>query len=497
MIIPAGSPQGFWLTYSGCCRTGTLTNVTNPLGQGMRVFAGVPNPHLNGCNNAPVITQWPPQSLCMLQPIAAQVTASDPDGDSVAFKLCHALGHAGPPTPPWPPLVYSGGFSGTYPMVTSPGMVIDPVTGVIAGIPTALGQFTVAICIEEWRNGQLIATHTIDVMICVTSDCTSGLIWNSSNGTVAGCDGLTVHFDGVAGSGTSTFWDFGDLGTLADTSHLLKPTYTYPDTGTYTATFITQGPLCADTTYATVVVLDSLSFAVHATPDTIVCEDQVVTLHAQSTWSNAWFWWENHNYVAAPDSQSTEITTPHSGLYIVKAMHGLGCETKDTVTVIFNPLPQPEITGVDSSYVVNGSPDTLYGIPPGGVFGGTGMIGNVFDPVLAGVGTHVVTYTYTHTNGCTGVDSVVMVVNSPTGAVDAPHLIISVHPNPTHDPLCITLKPLADGDLRLFDVSGNPVYAGAFEGGGTLLSLGGLPAGSYLLVVTSSDSIARRLVIRN
>lgn len=52
---------------------------------------------------------------------------------------------------------------------------------------------------------------------------------------------------------------------------------------------------------------------------------------------------------------------------------------------------QCAITGLDSVYCENDSPDTL--VPSGsGVFSGTGINGNIFDPELAGPGTHQINY---------------------------------------------------------------------------------------------------------
>jgi len=48
--------------------------------------------------------------------------------------------------------------------------------------------------------------------------------------------------------------------------------------------------------------------------------------------------------------------------------------------------------------VISGNtPITLSGIPSGGTFSGTGIIFSAFNPSLAGVGNHTITYTV---NGC-------------------------------------------------------------------------------------------------
>ena len=51
------------------------------------------------------------------------------------------------------------------------------------------------------------------------------------------------------------FWDFGNLATLADTSRLSGPSYTYPDTGIYTVKVVAnRNQPCSDSTTAQVKV---------------------------------------------------------------------------------------------------------------------------------------------------------------------------------------------------------------------------------------------------
>ncbi|MEI9911770.1 MAG: PKD domain-containing protein [Bacteroidota bacterium] len=69
------------------------------------------------------------------------------------------------------------------------------------------------------------------------------------------CDGFNVQFFHNSTGANSIFWDLGDLATLADTSHLDNPTYTYADTGTYIIKLvINRGTGCADSTYRAIGV---------------------------------------------------------------------------------------------------------------------------------------------------------------------------------------------------------------------------------------------------
>jgi hypothetical protein len=51
------------------------------------------------------------------------------------------------------------------------------------------------------------------------------------------------------------------------------------------------------------------------------------------------------------------------------------------------------------------------GTPIGGIFSGTGVNGGTFDPTVAGVGSHLIKYSFTNTNGCTDSASTTITIN--------------------------------------------------------------------------------------
>ena len=74
-------------------------------------------------------------------------------------------------------------------------------------------------------------------------------------------------------------------------------------------------------------------------------------------------------------------------------------KASNSITINVNGFPEVTIDSVNDQ-CTNDSPVTLTGSPAGGTFSGTGVSGSQFDPAVAGVGTHAVTYTYTDVNGC-------------------------------------------------------------------------------------------------
>ncbi len=84
-----------------------------------------------------------------------------------------------------------------------------------------------------------------------------------------------------------------------------------------------------------------------------------------------------------------------------------GCQSDSSRFVTVNDLPAVSFTGLEPQYCLNTLPSLLTGNHLGyGSFSGAGIsdYGNgsaLFDPAVAGVGTHDITYTYTDPNGCT------------------------------------------------------------------------------------------------
>ncbi len=81
---------------------------------------------------------------------------------------------------------------------------------------------------------------------------------------------------------------------------------------------------------------------------------------------------------------------------------------------------------------VQGNPFTLTGgNPTGGVYRGRGVIGDTFDPGVAGIGTHVIDYTYTNAKGCastaTATIQVVALVRGNTNLV-FPEICVNANP---------------------------------------------------------------------
>lgn len=279
VTLPA-SASGYTLSYQKCCRTGSTTNLINPGDQGITLTIDIPPVADAICNNSPRFDNYPPLLLCANEPLIFDHSATDPDGDSLAYSLVTPFQGGGttlfPPNcgtcpspipalpPPYTGITWAGGYSATNPFGGG-SININSSTGLLTAVPPMSGFFAVGVCVKEYRNGILLSTNIRDfifqVMNCnflLEAEITPQI---NMPGFVSFCDGLTVTFDNASVNGTDYIWDFGVAGITSDVSTAFEPTYTYPSEGTYTVMLIVNpsGAPCTDTTYQTFTVYEDIT----------------------------------------------------------------------------------------------------------------------------------------------------------------------------------------------------------------------------------------------
>ncbi|HOZ87266.1 MAG TPA: PQQ-dependent sugar dehydrogenase, partial [Bacteroidia bacterium] len=130
---------------------------------------------------------------------------------------------------------------------------------------------------------------------------------------------------------------------------------------------------------------------------------------------------------------NTDLNTP--AIIRVSVSNGTCAALSNSIVV----LPYSKITGVDTLYCTSSPSVLLTGFPGGGAFSGPGVNGNIFDPAMAGAGTHTLYYILADTlgtcnkqaSGCVFTSAKTVVVNNCTG-FDEPLMLSSlrVFPNP-------------------------------------------------------------------
>jgi len=139
-----------------------------------------------GADNTPVLLNPPVDKAALNQIFIHNPNAYDPDGDSLSYKITECLGDNGLPIP---------GF--TYPAASNT-LYVDAVTGdFVWDSPMQVGEYNVAMLIEEWRNGIKIGEIERDMQIEVQeTDNHPPVIFNLPDYCITAGD--TLDFDVTA-----------------------------------------------------------------------------------------------------------------------------------------------------------------------------------------------------------------------------------------------------------------------------------------------------------
>lgn len=147
---------------------GTYVNFTNPATLGMTITSTISGTNsVSTANNSPRFADYPQIVFCLNNELTIPSNIIEEDGDSLAFKLCDPLLYDGADLnpdpedpPPYSSIPWEPGFSATQPFENGSPTSIDPITGDFSVTPSILGNFVARVCVEEWRDGVLINTHS-------------------------------------------------------------------------------------------------------------------------------------------------------------------------------------------------------------------------------------------------------------------------------------------------------------------------------------------------
>jgi len=271
--LPA-SVNGYTIAYQRCCRINGINNLSSSGSQGATYIADIPGtsvlPDAPENNSAKFIGE-DTVIICGGYPFTYSFTAVDADPtDQLSYSFCEAYlggGQGGgtggglntpspnpPANPPYRSVNYSFPYSSSSPL--DQNITINPVTGLISGTAPAEGIYVVTVCVNEIRNGKVIATQRKDLQI-KAGGC--DIAKAQLNPEYISCDGFTMTFNNLSNSPmiSSYYWEFGDpgSGTANNFSTLKSPTHTYSTAGDYTIKLVTnRNQECSDSTTAIVRV---------------------------------------------------------------------------------------------------------------------------------------------------------------------------------------------------------------------------------------------------
>ena len=419
------TPDGYTFAYQRCCRIAGINNVVSSGTVGNTFAITIPGTAAGintEKNSSPVFLVNDTAVVCSSSFFNYSFQASDinPE-DSLSYEFCDALQGAdqtnsGPATATNPlnnSVPYQSPYFGLQPM--GAGVTIDPKTGLISGIaPGVTGQYVVGVCVNEWRNGVLIARTRKELHIEV-NDCNP--LQALLNPKPTTCDGFTVNFQNDAGgnpTNTDYKWSFGEpsSGSL-DTSLLPAPSHTYTLAGIYTVKLkISLAGLCADSASFQVKVFPGFfpgfTFTGSCFSNPFQFTDTTKTNYGVvDSWS-----WNFGDATTLADSSHIKnpqwtYTGPGTKPVSLIVTNSFGC--KDTAQVTIDVLDKPLITLAFKDTLICRSDAVQLNASGTGIFSWTPVV-NIINPNTASPTVNPTTTTWYHVNlndnGCINNDSV-------------------------------------------------------------------------------------------
>jgi gliding motility-associated-like protein len=354
---------GYRISYQRCCRNNSIINIVDPGDTGATYSGFVPDITF-AANSNPVITNPPPVYACANLPLSLDFSATDKEGDSLVYNLCIPSDGAGSGLPqPNPgsftepnPVVWNTGYNLGNIMGSTPPLAINSQTGLVTGTPQNIGQYVFSVCVDEYRNGELISTTTRDMQLNVV-DCQITVI--SAFTTPTGTCGNDVSFSNSSSGATSYHWDFGVTSLTNDTSNLFQPTYTFPGPGTYTITLIAQDPngaACNDTLEVDVTI--NPPYVINAGPDVSFCSGVGAAIGPQGSFPGTTFSWSPGTDLTSTTVQNPQASPSQTTTYVLTATNPEGCIDTDSVTVFIGQFP-PSVVDTSLAADCNGWTLTL------------------------------------------------------------------------------------------------------------------------------------------
>ncbi len=314
---------------------------------------------------------------------------------------------------------------------------------------------------------------TLDSISVTVADQEAPIITCSSNITVSTDSGM-CYATGV-NLGSTTALDNCNIAsltnnandTLAVGTHLIL--WTATDSAGNTST-------CQQT----VTVVDTQAPSFNSCPQDIAICPGIITFQNPEASDNCG---STVAQISGPANGSTLTAGNYQVTFVATDASGNSDTCSFNITV--HPEPTVSLAISTSNVCVDDAAFALNGAnPAGGTFSGNGVSNGNFTPSVAGVGTHVINYTFVDTNGCSGVASDTVVVNACTGIEEPGNSLFQLYPNPNNG--MFTLNTNTTGTVVIWDQTGRVVYQNQMTPGRNELNLQRASTGLYTVRFTDN-----------
>jgi hypothetical protein len=184
-----------------------------------------------------------------------------------------------------------------------------------------------------------------------------------------------------------------------------------------------------------------------------------------------------------------------SGTYFDTLKNNNSCDSVIQLDLhVGNPLVEWNWNG-DTLYSNGNNILLVGGTPFGGVYSGEGVVGNLFNPTIAGNGIHFIYYTYQDSNGCQSTVSKTVIVSGINAIEVLENDDWQIFPNPAKSSLFILSKQTIIQEIKVYNSNGKCVIEknNANTEKQVLIDIGALPTGMYIIKISTPNSCRRKL----
>ncbi len=306
----------------------------------------------NQANNSAVFTGSDLVIVCAGNYFSYSFAAKDDDKDQLRYSFCAAYrssnaGVNGVPagTPPYAAVPYDiPRFMEFFPLGNK--VSLDAATGLISGVAPPVGVYVVTVCVDEIRNGAVIATQRKDLQIKV-AECSVAAALLEDDFMVCG-DTRTIAINNKSNSPLIVSYDWAVInpeGTTIFTDKTTALNYTFPVNGVYTVQLtVNKGQACSDTASAPIYVFPGLNPDFSASG---ICVSKPTIFTDQTTMVtgrvNSWKW--DFGELSRPGIfspvKNPVYTYPSDGLKNVRLVVSTTEGCRDTLIKQINIITKP------------------------------------------------------------------------------------------------------------------------------------------------------------
>jgi len=245
------------------------------------------------------------------------------------------------------------------------------------------------------------------------------------------CVGETIQLTAASTAPGATFTWSGPNGFTSTAAIVSIANAAVANSGLYSVTVTSNG--CVSSAASKNITVNAIPTVTTTVVDSVLCAGETLQLTASTLATGATYSWTGPNFASSSATVTIpNVTAANAGLYTVTISVNGCTSAPSSKSIVVNNLPAVTVLSFSDTTCVNYAAVTLAGAPAGGTFSGNGVSGASFDPAAAGVGTHVVTYSYTDANGCANSATTTVVVEACVGMGESSLNAIRVFPNPTN-----------------------------------------------------------------